>query len=67
MSLQLSIREFQYIIINITLFVLGTMAAAVKLLHQLGANVLSCLAVIEGDDMEGRKRLGVPCLSLILL
>jgi adenine phosphoribosyltransferase len=44
----------------------GTMAAALKLVRRLGAEVVACSFVIELGFLEGRKRLeGVPVHALI--
>ncbi|KAI7749150.1 hypothetical protein M8C21_021166 [Ambrosia artemisiifolia] len=36
----------------------GTLAAAIKLLERVGANVVECACVIELADLKGRDRLG---------
>ena len=41
------------------------MAAAVNLLRDVGAEVLSAAFIIELSFLEGRKRLPIPCSSLI--
>lgn len=43
----------------------GTMAAAVTLLRQLGAEVPAASFIIELSFLEGRKRLDVPVTSLL--
>jgi adenine phosphoribosyltransferase len=44
----------------------GTSAAAVHLIHQLGATVEAALFFIELVDLEGRKQLaGVPVKTLV--
>ena len=43
----------------------GTMAAAVTLLRQLGAEVPAAAFIIELGFLEGRKRLDVPVASLL--
>ncbi|MFQ5581536.1 MAG: adenine phosphoribosyltransferase [Mariprofundaceae bacterium] len=44
----------------------GTAAATVKLVHQLGAEVVACLFVVELEFLKGRSQLqGVPAHSLI--
>jgi adenine phosphoribosyltransferase len=43
----------------------GTVAAAVKLIKKLGANVVGCAFVIELSFLNGRKALeGIDCFSL---
>jgi adenine phosphoribosyltransferase len=45
----------------------GTAAAAVRLAHELGAQVVGALFVVELAALEGRKRLlGVPAEALIV-
>jgi adenine phosphoribosyltransferase len=43
----------------------GTMAAAIRLLRQVGAEVPAAGALIELSFLGGRDRLNVPCISLI--
>ncbi|GHU03636.1 adenine phosphoribosyltransferase [Alphaproteobacteria bacterium] len=43
----------------------GTMAAAVNLLQDAGAEVLSAAFIMELSFLEGRRRLPVPCSALI--
>ena len=43
----------------------GTMAAAVKLLEQVGASVPAAACIIELTFLEGRKRLSVPVEALL--
>lgn len=43
----------------------GSMAAAVQLLRQSGAEVVECLVIIELNGLKGRERLDVPVHSLI--
>ncbi len=43
----------------------GTMAAAIKLLEQVGAVVPSAACIIELTFLEGRKKLSVPVEALL--
>jgi adenine phosphoribosyltransferase len=43
----------------------GTMAAAIKLLRECGANVVACACMIELKFLNGRESLGLPFSSLI--
>ena len=43
----------------------GTMLAASKLLRQVEADVISLACIIELDFLNARKKLNIPCYSLI--
>ena len=43
----------------------GTADATIKLVEQLGGEVVGCCFMIELDFLEGRKQLNVPVRSLI--
>lgn len=43
----------------------GTMAGAITLLRQQGAEVLSAAFLIELTFLKGRERIGIPCTSLM--
>ena len=43
----------------------GTMAAAIKLLRQVGAEVPAAGCIIELTFLDGRKKLDVPVTSLL--
>lgn len=43
----------------------GTLAASVELCQKIGAEVVGCAVVIELDFLEGRKKLSIPCFSLV--
>jgi len=43
----------------------GTMAGAISLLRQQGADVVSAAFLIELTFLNGRERLGIPCTALM--
>lgn len=43
----------------------GTMAAAVELLKNSGAEVIQCLVVIELKSLKGRNKISAPVHSLV--
>jgi adenine phosphoribosyltransferase len=43
----------------------GTMAAAIRLCRMVGANVVGAAFIIELDELNGRKKLDVPVISLL--
>ena len=44
----------------------GTMAAGIKLLQNVGAEVVAAAALIELSFLKGRARLDVPCEALVV-
>ena len=43
----------------------GTMAAAVNLLRQVGAEVVGSACIIELNFLKGRDNLDIPCTTLV--
>ena len=43
----------------------GTMAAAVELLRQVGAEVVGSACIIELNFLNGREKLDIPCTTLV--
>ncbi|CAG0913057.1 unnamed protein product [Notodromas monacha] len=43
----------------------GTLSATCKLAKKLGANVISCLTIVELKDLGGRAKIDAPVFSLI--